>query len=70
MFSCKIQYMAKKYDSAYIEDQTQIDAIEEFTTKIREILREYWAKRQLSLIAKQLKKIEWSGLHSCRWEMN
>ena len=46
--------MAKKDDPAYIEDQAQIDAIEEFAPKIREILREYRAKRQLSSIAKQL----------------
>jgi len=49
--------MAKKDSSAYIEYQAQIDAIEEFTTKIRELLRESRAKRQLSSIAKQLKKI-------------
>jgi DNA-binding Lrp family transcriptional regulator len=50
----------KKDDSAYIEDQAQIDAIEEFAPKIREILREYRAKRQLSSIAKQL------GFHQSR----
>jgi hypothetical protein len=37
--------MAKKDDSAYIEDQAQVDAIEEFAPKIRELLREYRAKR-------------------------
>ena len=52
--------MAKKDDSAYIEDQTQIDAIEEFAPKIREILRDYKAKRQLSSIAKKL------GFHQSR----
>jgi DNA-binding MarR family transcriptional regulator len=52
--------MAKKDDSAYIEDQAQIDVIGEFTPKIREILREYRAKRQLSSIAKQL------GIHQSR----
>ena len=60
MFSCKIQYMAKKDDSAYIEDQAQIDAIEEFAPKIRDILRDYRAKRQLSSIAKKL------GFHQSR----
>jgi len=52
--------MAKKDASAYIEDQTQIDALEEFSPKIREILRGYRAKRQLSSIAKQL------GFHHSR----
>ena len=52
--------MAKKDESAYIEDQAHIDAIEEFAPKIREILREYRAKRQLSSIAKQL------GFHQSR----
>ena len=52
--------MAKKDDSAYIEDQAQIDAIEEFSPKIREILRGYRAKRQLSSISKQL------GFHQSR----
>ena len=46
--------MVKKDDSAYIEDKTQIDALEEFSPKIREILREYSANRQLSSIAKKL----------------
>ena len=52
--------MTKKNDSAYFEDQAQIDAMEEFAPKIREILREYRAKRQLSSIAKQL------GFHQSR----
>ena len=52
--------MAKKDDSVYIEDQTQIDALEEFAPKIREILRGYRAKRQLSSIAKKL------GFHHSR----
>jgi hypothetical protein len=52
--------MAKKDKSAYIEDQTQIDALEEFAPKIREILREYRDKRQLSSIAKKL------GFHQSR----
>ncbi len=52
--------MAKKDKSSYIEDQGQIDALEEFSPKIREILRGYRAKRQLSSIAKQL------GFHQSR----
>ena len=52
--------MAKKDDSAFIEDKTQIDALEEFAPKIREILREYRTKRQLSSIAKRL------GFHQSR----
>ena len=52
--------MAKKDNSAYIEGQAQIDAIEEFAPKIREILREYRAKRQLFSIAKKL------GFHQSR----
>ncbi len=46
--------MTKKDDSAYIEDQAQVNALKEFTPKIREILREYRAKRRLSSIAKRL----------------
>jgi hypothetical protein len=52
--------MAKKDESVYIEDQPQIDALEEFAPRIREILREYRAKRQLSKIAKEL------GFHQSR----
>jgi len=52
--------MAKKEESAYIEDHGQIDALEEFAPKIREILRHYRAKRQLSSISKQL------GFHQSR----
>ena len=52
--------MTKKDDSAYIEGQAQIDALEQFAPKIREILRGYRAKRQLSSIAKQL------GFHHSR----
>ena len=52
--------MAKKDDSAYIEDQAQIDVLEAFAPKIREILRGYREKRQLSSIAKQL------GFHQSR----
>ena len=52
--------MVKKDDSAYIEDKIQIDALEEFAPKIREILREYRANRKLSSIAKKL------GFHQSR----
>ena len=52
--------MAKKDDPAYIEDQAQIDALEEFAPNIREILRGYREKRQLSSIAKKL------GFHQSR----
>lgn len=52
--------MAKNNESSYIEDQTQIDALEEFAPRIREILRGYRDKRQLSSIAKQL------GFHQSR----
>ena len=52
--------MAQKDESAYIEDQTQIDALEEFSPKIREILRGYRDKRQLSSIARKL------GFHQSR----
>ncbi len=52
--------MAKKNDPAYIEDQTQVDALEEFGPKIREILRGYRETRQLSSIAKKL------GFHQSR----
>lgn len=52
--------MAKNNDSAYIEDQAQIDTLEEFAPKIREILRDYRAKRRLSSIAKRL------GFHQSR----
>ena len=46
--------MAKKDDSAYVEDQPLTDALEEFSPKIREILRGYRVKRQLPSITKQL----------------
>jgi len=52
--------MTKKNEPAYIEDHAQIDALEEFAPKIREILRGYRAKRQLSSIAKKL------GFHHSR----
>ena len=50
----------KKNESVYIEDRAQIDALEEIAPKIREILRGYRDKRQLSSIAKQL------GFHQSR----
>jgi len=52
--------MTKKDKSAYIEDQDQIDALEEFAPRIREILRGFRDKRQLSSIARQL------GFHQSR----
>lgn len=52
--------MPKKNDSAFIEDQAQIDVLEKFAPKVREILRGYRDKRQLSSIAKQL------GFHQSR----
>ena len=51
---CQIKGMAKKDESAFIEDQAQIDALEEFAPRIREILRGYRNKRQLSSIARKL----------------
>ena len=44
----------------YVEDQEQIDALEEFAPKVREILRGYRKKRQLSAIATRL------GFHAAR----
>jgi hypothetical protein len=44
--------MANRDESAYIEDQARINALEEFSPKIREILRGFRDKRQLSSIAK------------------
>ena len=44
----------------YAEDQEQIDALEEFAPKVREILRGYRKKRQLSVIATRL------GFHGAR----
>ena len=44
----------------YVEDQEQIDALEEFAPKVREILRGYRKKRQLSAIATSL------GFHGAR----
>ena len=47
-------------DYNYVEDQEQIDALEEFAPKVREILRGYRKKRQLSAIATRL------GFHGAR----
>ena len=44
----------------YVEDQEQIDAFKEFAPKVREILRGYRKKRQLSAIATSL------GFHGAR----
>lgn len=44
----------------YMEDKKQVDALEEFASGVRETLREYKGKRQLSFIAKRL------GLHPAR----
>ena len=52
--------MLKKDEPTYIEDNVQIDALGEFAPRIREILRDYRAKRQLSSVAKKL------GFHQSR----
>ena len=44
----------------YLEDDTQVDALETFAPRIREILRQYRKKRQLAAIAKRL------GFHPAR----
>ena len=44
----------------YIEDQEQIDALEEFAPKVRELLRGYRKKRKLGSIATRL------GFHAAR----
>ncbi|MBW2610075.1 MAG: hypothetical protein JRC68_07000 [Deltaproteobacteria bacterium] len=44
----------------YVEDQDDIDALEEFAPKVREILRGYRKKRRLSAIATSL------GFHAAR----
>ncbi len=44
----------------YIEDKEQVDALEGFAPKVREILRGYRKKRQLSAIATSL------GFHAAR----
>jgi DNA-binding Lrp family transcriptional regulator len=52
--------MAKQDESPYIEDCVQVDALEEFAPRIREILRGFRDKRQLSAIAQKL------GFHQSR----
>jgi hypothetical protein len=52
--------MLKSNNDSHAEDQTQIDALAEFTPRIREILRENRDNRQLSSIARQL------GFHQSR----
>ena len=52
--------MGEKVQHGYIEDQGQVDALEEFAPQIREILRNFRAKRQLSAVARQL------GFHQSR----
>ena len=52
--------MKRILTNLYMEDKNQIDALEEFARGVREILREYKAKRQLSSIAKRL------GIHPAR----
>ena len=47
-------------NSHSIEDKAQIDALEEFAPRIREILRDFRDKRQLSAIAREL------GFHQSR----
>ncbi|MFC1825308.1 hypothetical protein ACFL9T_21565 [Thermodesulfobacteriota bacterium] len=44
----------------YAEDQEQLDALEEFAPKVREILRGYRKRRQLGSIASRL------GFHAAR----
>ena len=52
--------MAKQDESTYFEDHAQVDALEEFAPRIREILRGFRDKRQLSAIAQKL------GFHQSR----
>lgn len=52
--------MLKSNTHSHSEDQDQIDALAEFTPRIREILRDYRDNRQLSAIARQL------GFHQSR----
>ena len=52
--------MAIEEETAYIEDQDEVDALAEFAPRIREILRQYRSQRQLSAIAKKL------GFHQSR----
>ena len=52
--------MSGRDHNEYIEDNAQIDALDEFAPRIRQILREYRKKRQLAAIAKKL------GFHPSR----
>ena len=52
--------MGRKAQYGFIEDQEQVDALEEFAPRIREILRGFRDKRQLSAIAQKL------GFHQSR----
>ena len=46
--------MRKHFNPHYVEDKKQVDALEEFASKVREILGEYRSERKLSYIAKKL----------------
>ena len=46
--------MRKDFNPHYVEDKKQVDALEEFASKVREILGEYRSERKLSYIAKKL----------------
>ncbi len=52
--------MKNPKNNKYLEDKRQIDALEEYAPRIREILRQYKKKRQLSAIAARL------GFHPSR----
>lgn len=52
--------MTNKGSVPDFEDQSQVNALEEFAPRIRAILRDYRSRRQLSAIAKKF------GLHSAR----
>ena len=46
--------MKLKYQNHYVEDNEQIDALDEFAPRIREIIARYRNERQLTSIAKRL----------------
>ena len=46
--------MKQKYEDYHVEDREQINALEEFAPRIREIIGGYRDKRQLTSIAKRL----------------
>jgi hypothetical protein len=52
--------MRQKIINYYVEAENQDDALEQFAPRVREILRKYRAKRQLSKIANRL------GFHGAR----